>query len=473
MSGTCTNTCGDATCQSWESVSLCSADCELYFAWPQRGCNNNWNNVAKDSTNTTTTTPSIMWRFNITNENLGLGCYNAITINYLSPVIGDIDGDKMQEVVFLSSATSTEGNRIWAVNDNGSLMFTRQLTAVANNFNQIAIYPIVEDVNRDGKADIIYTTGGGTSQIINLNSSNQIQWSYNHQQTSDNDFSLILHLANVTSDNYYEIVSSDNSLLEVINGSGMNVWNYNGGMVMTGSGGDSNNDKLDELFIGSTSTNSVNLLELSSQGNQLWASNYQSSGYYKGAANLNTLSPSDMYVTFVDTSANTIQTVYASNGMGYNSLNAMGYLGISEGAVGNLTGGNWLDFVVNYDNDLYIYNSMDFSQIWNTNSLWTYGNALVGGGVIGDINGDGQLDVIGFKDNNLYAFRGNNGQELWNIQVAAANSMSITPRIALADINKDGKLDIIIATSQSSQSPDPCNDVGYNTFAEVVAVTTE
>jgi hypothetical protein len=49
-----TTYCGDGICQSSENITSCSNDCTLYFAWPQRGAHSNWDNVANDGTNVST-----------------------------------------------------------------------------------------------------------------------------------------------------------------------------------------------------------------------------------------------------------------------------------------------------------------------------------------------------------------------------------------------------------------------------------
>jgi len=452
----------------------------LYFAWPQRGCNSNWDNVANDGTNVTTTTPVILWEYNLTNNSLGMECYNSMGIGSFPIVIGDIDDDLMQEIIMLSSSPISEGNKVWVFNHNGSLSFTRQLSDVSGNYNSVEKYPIVSDINKDGVADIIYMTGGANSQIVNINSSNQVQWAYNHQQTSDNEFSLVLHLANVTNDDYYEIVSSENVLLQVINASGMDVWNYTGSSVMTGIGMDSTNDGLDEIYAFSGDGNGLNIISLSSQGNLIDTFNYQSPKYYLGGGAYNKLNPTQYYLTFSDYNSNAIKTLYP-NGLEYDSVNIMlsQYQDFRKMAFGNLTGGNWMDLVFNVNHHLYVFNSMDFSTIWDTNTLgsWSESGEYIGSPVIGDINGDGQLDVIAYKENNLYAFRGNNGQEIWNIQVANANYLSNAiegkaPKLVLADINKDGKLDIIISVHNTDDGSS-CNELGYNLFERIVAVTTE
>ncbi len=308
-----------------------------------------------------------------------------------SPVLGDINGDGILEIVVAASNTgilyvlqdSVEriGSNLWY---HGKLLWSYQVSGI------IKSSPLLFDINNSGTLDVIF--GSWDSTLYALDGNSGLLWSF----PTGGMISSSPVAGDIDNDGTIEIiVGSDDSCLYVLWWfDGSEKWKYKtGGMIRSSPAiGDINGDDTLEIFVGS----SDGKLYALSNGDTLWT--YDAGDY-----------------------------IYSSPALGY------------------LDGDDTLDVVFGCHNSyVYALKGNDGSFLW---SYKTDGYIDYQSPALADIDGDGLLEVIigSFGGECVYAIEGESGIEKWKICDFSSDVYPVPCSPAIADIDKDGELEILMS----------------------------
>jgi len=290
-------------------------------------------------------------------------------------------------------------------NDSSTILWTFNITS--NAYGGSA----VDDIDNDGKMEIVFGTYMGDSYVYALNAENgTLLWNF---YSGPGPVDASVKITDVNNDGYKEAIFAgsgsgymDNGsygagIIHVLNGTnGEVVWEHNTGYCVDSPAAivDIDDDGVKEVIYGAWK-----------EGDDL--------GY--------------------------IRILNGINGTLEQKIGGFdGYIQ-SEPNILDVNGDGQLDIVIatfQGDNKIYAINGSDYTTLW----MFQAGDWMYHGGSFGDIDKDGLPEIaIGSYDDHVYVINGEDGSLNWSYDVG---SYILAPT-SLADVNNDGALEILAATS--------------------------
>ncbi|HEC76453.1 MAG TPA: hypothetical protein ENI33_04250 [Thermoplasmatales archaeon] len=365
----------------------------------------------------------------------------------------------------------------------------------------------VDDIDADGKPEIVFGTYFNDEKIYALNAENgTLLWSY--YTGGCNDASVAI--ADVDQDNELEVIAPSSATLKIycFDGETGNVeWEtytgYPNCIDSPPAVADVDNDGKPEVIFGTWYDYVFSLN--GEDGSVCWQVNVGTDSYIQSGPNILDIDgDGDLDVVVAQFAGDC--RVYALKGddgstLWYSDL-PQDYM-YHGGSFADIDEDGRLEIVIGcYDKNVYVLNCEDGSLVWSYtapyyvaaptsiadlnndahleiifasyniigvlsytgNLIWSYttGGTIFRGGVIADVNGDGTPDVVfGSEDGILRVLKGDSGEEIWtyDLQSHYGNTYEIDHAPVITDFNNDGKLDIFVVGGYGTSNP-PTNNHG-------------
>jgi outer membrane protein assembly factor BamB len=296
-----------------------------------------------------------------------------------TPAIGDINGDGNNEVV----VASTDGF-VYALNgSDGSLLWDHE-TKKTN----VAISPIVADMNSDGAAEVLVGQGYDLGGVTALNGrTGEVIWTSEYSDTASPA------VDDITGDGQLEVVVAGAWNIYLLNGTNGNIiWKY-----------------------------------------KFWEGTSRSP-YTPVIADVTGDGRKEIIIGFTD---NYIEVLHASNGTILWKKNLGGYpYGYPIGDINK--DGRYDIVALGQQGIIFALDGLNGTTLW----MKDIGGSVSYPPVIVDINGDGLFEIlVALRTSGLLlALNGTNGEEVWSY------SIYVVSHIAVANVLADGEAEIILGT---------------------------
>ncbi len=152
--------------------------------------------------------------------------YDAGSLLLSSPVVEDIDGDGRKEIIF-----GTKNGKLMSIDVDGTLKWTYSAEEThsemelmfldTENNNSISSSPNVADINNDGKKEIVFGTESGTIYV--LDGKGKLLWKYK----TEGPIRGTPFIQKFANNEYGILFGSSDKTLYFLNGKGQLLWKYN------------------------------------------------------------------------------------------------------------------------------------------------------------------------------------------------------------------------------------------------------
>jgi outer membrane protein assembly factor BamB len=297
--------------------------------------------------------------------------------------------------------------------------------------------PVIEDIDGDGKKEIIFGTKNGKLMSINIDGT--LKWSYDAHEThsevelmfldseNSNSISSSPNIGDINNDGKKEIVfGTEAGKLYVLDSKGKELWNFKteGSIRGTPFIQKFANSETGILF----GSSDKNLYFLNSKGQLLWRYNAKSEvescpTIVLSQRPLILFGTNDGYVHALDLKGTLVWQFKTKDKI----IAQVAYDRLSKNDVPVI-------IVASTDGNIYCLTETG-------NLLWTYetDGAVCSKVAIADINNDEKKEVVfGSCDNSVYALD-MNGKKLWSYET----DFWVVASPLIADIDNDGKLEIV------------------------------
>jgi outer membrane protein assembly factor BamB len=307
----------------------------------------------------------------------------------------------------------------------------------------------VDDIDNDGKMEIVFGTYMGDSKVYALNSENgSLLWNF---YSGPGPVDASIKIADVNNDGNKEVVFAgsgsgymDNGsygvgIIHVLNGTnGDVIWEYNTGYCVDSPAAivDIDNDNIKEVIYGAWKEGDdlgyVRILNGINGTLEQKIGGFD--GYIQSEPNILDLND-DGQLDIVIATFQGDNKIYAINGSDYNTLwmfqaNDWMYHG---GSFGDIDNDGLPEIAIgSYDDHIYVINGEDGSLNWSYN----VGSYILAPTSIADVDNDGSFEIFA-ATNTMYAFT-HNGVPLWNYPTGGL----IWRGASISDIDGDEWLDI-------------------------------
>lgn len=333
-----------------------------------------------------------------------------------SPIIADIDGDDILEIVIGSN-----DDTLYAVNADGSELWSYGMGG------KVIGAPAVGDLDEDGKIEVVASSNN--NNVVSLNGEDA---SFNWEYSFINGVPGSPAVSFIDGDRRLEVVGVG-FFLRVINGeNGSSVWGHFNGTPSRSSpavGDVYDADGIFDIVVGQgNSVKFYNGKDGSVVGTFITSDAVLSSpaiGDIDGDSLMEVVIGSDDDTLY----ALELDSLIWKFGTGGDVR--------SSPALGDIDGDDKLEVVFgSNDGSVYALNAEDGSLYWS----YPTGGEVISSPALADLDGNDTVDVVvGSKDGYLYAISGN-GSLLWQVDLGTP----ITSSPALGDIDKDGKLEVAV-----------------------------
>ncbi|MGV8086338.1 MAG: PQQ-binding-like beta-propeller repeat protein [Candidatus Woesearchaeota archaeon] len=307
--------------------------------------------------------------------------YNSGSLLLSSPVIEDMDGDGKKEIIFGTKSgkiisIDLNGHSKWVYNAEEEHSQVELMFLDSDKTNSISSSPNIVDIDGDGHKEVVFGTESG--RLYALNSNGKELWTYK----ADGPIKGTPFIQKFANNQVGILFGSSDHNLYFLNGKGQLLWRYNVKSEIESCPYLAVSQK--PLIIFGSNDGNIHALDL--KGNPVWQ--------FK-----------------------TEDKVIAQ--ASYEKLSANGDFSIIIGST---------------DGSLYCLTEKG-------NLLWSYetGGAICSKANVADINGDGKKEIVfGSCDNSIYAID-MNGKKLWNYET----DFWVVASPIIVDIDGDGRLEII------------------------------
>jgi len=333
-----------------------------------------------------------------------------------SPIIADIDGDDILEIV-----VGSYDDTLYAINADGSELWKYGMGS--NVFGA----PAAADLDEDGKLEVVAASSNG--RVISLDGENG-DFNWDHTFLSGVTRSPVINY--IDSDRKLEIAVSG-LFMRLVNGeNGSDEWlEFNGtpssSSPAVGDVYDANG--IMDVVIGQG--NSIKFFD-GSNGDVL--TTFVTSGEVNSSAAIGDLDGDSLMELVIGSDDDTLYALEMDSllwkyGTGDDVR--------STPALGDIDGDSKLEVVFgSNDGSIYALHAENGSFYWS----YPTGGEVISSPALADLDSNGIVDVVvGSRDGYLYAISGN-GSLLWSIDLGTP----ITSSPALGDIDKDGYLEVAV-----------------------------
>jgi WD40 repeat protein len=310
--------------------------------------------------------------------------YDVGSLLLSSPIIEDIDGDGKKEIVF-----GTKDGKIVSIDMNGKPKWAYQteekhsqvelMFLDTDKTNSINSTPNVADINNDGKKEIVFGTESG--RVYALDTKGKQLWTYK----SDGPIRGAPFIQNFANNQTGILFGSCDKNLYFLNSKGQLLWRYNAKSEIESTPIITLSQK--PLILFGSNDGIIHALDL--KGNMIWQ--YKTENKILSQATYEMLLPNNESVILI---GSTDGIMYCLNDRG--------------------------------------------------NLIWTYetDGAICSKASVADINNDGKKEIVfGSCDNSVYALD-HNGKKLWSYET----DFWVVASPIIADLDGDGKMEIVIGS---------------------------
>ena len=398
------------------------------------------NTGVADQALTGITDPIEIWNFTTDNQ-IGSG----------SPVIGDIDGDSVSEILIPTCNFAGEGG-VLALNSDGTLKWKYE----TGDYGTYATPPLA-DIDGDGKLETIFPSYGG--KIVAVDDGGTQMWVID--TASYGTLSVIADI--ITYDVGLEVVAGVSSKTFLLKASdGTQIWEAPYGMRSDPAIADLDGDGKPEIVFAAW----ANVVALNGEdGSLLWTAG---SGQFQGTCSILGDINGDGKPE-VAVGNRYPKALYVFSGSDGTELWNYAVVGrCFSAAVADFNGDGYDDVVTTatkadgVESYVYLLDVKNKTLLWQHNIVGKKYYSTERSPSIADVNGDGTPDVlIAGLSQNLYALSGIDGSEIWTI---ATNDPSAGVP-AVGDLDGDGGMEIVVSAGSSvqvfTQEPPPPVEMAY------------
>jgi len=350
-----------------------------------------------------------------------------------NPVIGDIDGDGVMEILVPTANFRGTGG-IYALNADGTLRWKYQ----TGDYGTYATPPLA-DIDGDGKLETIFPSYGG--KIVAVDEDGTEVWSVD--KGSGGTRSVI---ADVTGDAALEVVAGAAGKTFLLNASdGTQIWQAGFGMISEPAIADVDGDGKLEVVFGAAGTRAVVALN-AEDGTAVWASPAASQDFQGNSAivgDINGDGHPDVVAGARDKKLYLFSGADGTKLWDYTLVGRCFSAGVADfdgdGHDDVATTATKGDGVESY---VYLLDVKDQMLLWQHNIIGKQYYTTERSPSIADINGDGTPDlVISGLCQKLYALSGLDGSEIWTMDTSDPSAG--VP--AIGDLDGDGLTDIVVS----------------------------
>ena len=349
-----------------------------------------------------------------------LPAYKSVT---MTPVVADINGDSIPDIIFSASQGFGGDAVLRAINgNNGSELFTvSNLDYALNGFGNLA----VGDIDGDGLPEIVGVYKLGRNRLIAFEHDGTFKWF----SAIPNDSSLIdgaPSIADLDNDGLGEIICS------------RNVFNHDGSLRWTGAGSPSISSMVVDLDLDGTPEVVSNHSVFRANGQVMWQ-RPELVGDFAAIGNFD----EDVFPEIVLVSRG-LRRVFLLEHDGTTKWACSMPPVIDVG--GHPTIG---DFDGDGEAEIGIAGMLYYVVIETNGTIkWaSYAPNITAGFTPSgsfDFDGDGSAEIVYADEKNLRIYRGTDGTVLWQ---TPTNSQTATDMAIVADVDADGSADIVLGSN--------------------------
>ncbi|MCP4644608.1 MAG: DUF4091 domain-containing protein [bacterium] len=352
---------------------------------------------------------------------------------YSSPILTDLDGDDVPEVIV---CVSREG-RVICLDGRGELRWDYLIED--SGTDGIQATPSALDTDGDGRPEIYFITTGGMAGC--LDASGSLRWRTFTGDKTDYSGTLV---TDIDADSGAEVVfGSDSGTIYCLDDCGIEKWHYQGdgqvrGIPATAWDEESGTWRVYAVFGGGV------LACLTSEGEVVWSHDEPSTrkerrcgpaiGDLDGDGTLEIVAATDRFEVIVR------DPFTGAEKWRWKGLSAIDQT--SSFALADFDGSGRLDIVAGDGTGLggpgHVYRLRDGKALWTAD----VGGGVVQGPSVGDVDGDGQLEVLACSRSKRLVCLSQDGALEWEYP-SDAGSLT-TP--ALGDIDGDGEVEVVFTS---------------------------
>ena len=360
------------------------------------------------------------------------------------PVVADLDGDGVSEVV----VGSRETGKLYAIDLSGNILWEFDAGA------QIIRNPAIGDINGDGKPEIVFNARNGTMRV--LDNAGKLLWS--KDLSGGGELYCAPAIADINGDGKLEILVGSKGLKKffAFDADGNELWEAPIGSIGENTAAVADIDGDGQLDVVMTSEDEVlyAIYAWKGDGTPLWVSQVEQGDRFNAAPSIADID-GDGKLEIVAGGAYEGR-VYCVDGTGTRKwvFDTGERVRVSKAALGDLNGDGKLESVFTLRRTGKVY-AVDYKGdvVWTADLT---GEVLHGflpeDPIIADATGDGKPDVIlGGSNGRIYVLNGEDGSLAWTYQAVNAGRFTFNQPV-IVDLNGDHVAEMLYGDERGNVS---------------------